>query len=56
MNRTIGFWETALRDAHQSLWATRMTSQMMEPILPTMDEAGYDVLGVAGSAGSLRGR
>jgi oxaloacetate decarboxylase alpha subunit len=50
MARKLHFWETALRDAHQSLWATRMTSEMMEPILPTMDEAGYRFLGVAGSA------
>ena len=27
-----------------------MTSEMMKPILPTMDQAGFDVLGVAGSA------
>ena len=50
MSRKLKFWETALRDAHQSLWATRMTSEMMESILPTMDKAGYDYLDVAGSA------
>ena len=50
MSRKLRIWETALRDAHQSLWATRMTSEMMEPIVPTMDEAGYGVMGVAGSA------
>lgn len=50
MSRKLRIWETALRDAHQSLWATRMTSDMMEPIIPTMDEAGYGVLGVSGSA------
>ena len=30
MSRKLRVWETALRDAHQSLWATRMTREMME--------------------------
>tara|TARA_Y100001960_G_scaffold158292_1_gene166406 strand:+ start:906 stop:2366 length:1461 start_codon:yes stop_codon:yes gene_type:complete len=50
MSRKLRIWETALRDAHQSLWATRMTSEMMEPIVPAMDDAGYGIMGVAGSA------
>ena len=33
--------ETALRDAHQSLIATRMTTEQMLPIIETMDKAGY---------------
>ncbi len=33
--------ETVLRDAHQSLIATRMTLAEMEPILAAMDEVGY---------------
>ncbi len=33
--------ETVLRDAHQSLIATRMTLAEMEPILSAMDEVGY---------------
>ena len=33
--------ETILRDAHQSLIATRMPSEEMEPILDTMDQVGY---------------
>ena len=48
--KKIEFWDTTLRDAHQSLWATRMTSAMMEPIVATMDDAGYWNLGLAGSA------
>lgn len=48
--KRIEFWDTTLRDAHQSLWATRMTTPMMEPILETMGRAGYWNLGVAGSA------
>ena len=33
--------ETVLRDAHQSLIATRMTMDEMLPILPLMDKVGY---------------
>jgi oxaloacetate decarboxylase alpha subunit len=33
--------ETVLRDAHQSLLATRMTMDEMRPILPLMDKVGY---------------
>jgi oxaloacetate decarboxylase (Na+ extruding) subunit alpha len=29
-----------LRDAHQCLWATRMTTAMMKDIAPRLDEAG----------------
>lgn len=37
----IRIWDTTLRDAHQSLWATRMTTAMMTPIAPEMDEVGF---------------
>ena len=33
--------ETVLRDAHQSLLATRMTTEQMLPIIDTMDKVGY---------------
>ncbi|MCR5329794.1 MAG: oxaloacetate decarboxylase subunit alpha [Lachnospiraceae bacterium] len=33
--------ETILRDAHQSLIATRMPTDLMLPIVPKMDEVGY---------------
>ncbi|MCH4007492.1 MAG: pyruvate carboxylase subunit B [Eubacterium sp.] len=33
--------ETVLRDAHQSLIATRMPSEEIEPVLDLMDEIGY---------------
>ena len=41
MTRTVGLIDTTLRDGQQSLWATRMTTAMMLPILPAMDEVGY---------------
>ncbi|MCL2084820.1 MAG: pyruvate carboxylase subunit B, partial [Oscillospiraceae bacterium] len=37
----IKITETVLRDAHQSLLATRMTLDEMLPILPLMDKAGF---------------
>ena len=42
--------ETVLRDAHQSLIATRMTTEEMVPILETMDAVGYHALEVWGGA------
>jgi pyruvate/oxaloacetate carboxyltransferase len=41
MGRTVGLIDTTLRDGSQCLWATRMTTAMMLPILPLMDEAGF---------------
>ena len=37
----IGFTETVLRDANQSLIATRLPFAKFADILPTMDKAGY---------------
>ena len=37
----VQFTETVLRDASQSLIATRMPIKVMEPILETLDKAGY---------------
>ena len=42
--------ETVLRDAHQSLIATRMPSSEMEPILDTMDQIGYNAVECWGGA------
>ena len=36
--------ETVLRDAHQSLIATRMTTEQMLPIIDKMDKAGFHAL------------
>ena len=33
--------DTTLRDGQQSLWATRMTTDAMLPILPVLDSAGF---------------
>jgi oxaloacetate decarboxylase alpha subunit len=42
--------DTTLRDAHQSLWATRMEIGDMLPILESMDNLGYWALEVWGGA------
>ncbi|MDD6312350.1 MAG: oxaloacetate decarboxylase subunit alpha [Firmicutes bacterium] len=42
--------ETVLRDSHQSLIATRMTTEEMLPILPALDEVGYNALECWGGA------
>ena len=39
--KPIKITETILRDAHQSLIATRMTTEQMLPIVDTMDKVGY---------------
>ena len=48
--KKINIIETALRDAHQSQFATRMTTEQMLPILETMDQAGYYALEAWGGA------
>ena len=42
--------ETVLRDSHQSLVATRMTTEQMLPILEQMDKVGYHALEAWGGA------
>jgi oxaloacetate decarboxylase alpha subunit len=39
--RRVRITDTTLRDAHQSLWATRMRTSEMIPILETIDEVGF---------------
>lgn len=46
----VNFTETVLRDANQSLIATRMPFSDFEPILSTMDKAGYYSLECWGGA------
>ena len=42
--------ETILRDAHQSLIATRMTTEQMLPIIEKMDQVGYHAVECWGGA------
>ncbi len=41
VKKPVGITETVLRDAHQSLIATRMPTELMLPIVETMDKVGY---------------
>ncbi len=49
-NKGVKITETALRDAHQSLVATRMTTEKMLPIIEKMDKVGYHSLEAWGGA------
>ena len=46
----IGITETVLRDAHQSLIATRMTTEDMLPMLDDLDKIGFHSLECWGGA------
>lgn len=48
--KKIEFTETILRDAHQSLMATRMSYEDMAPALELLDKAGYRALECWGGA------
>lgn len=48
--KPVKITDTTLRDAHQSLWATRMRTEDMLPILTDLDEAGFFSLEVWGGA------
>ncbi len=50
MINNINITETVLRDGHQSLMATRLSTEDMLPIIKTMDEAGYYSLEMWGGA------
>ena len=42
--------DVTLRDAHQCLWATRMTTAMMRDIGPLLDRAGFEAIDLVGGA------
>lgn len=42
--KTITFVDTTLRDAHQSMWNGQMTTAMMLPIAPVIDQVGFESL------------
>lgn len=50
LKKEIKFTETILRDAHQSLIATRLTTDEMLPILTKLDKIGYNALEAWGGA------
>ncbi len=46
----IKITDTSLRDGHQSLWATRMATDDMLPVLAALDDIGYHSLEMWGGA------
>jgi pyruvate/oxaloacetate carboxyltransferase len=44
------FIDVTLRDAHQCLWGTRMTTATMTPIVDVIDRAGYAFINILGGA------
>ena len=50
VKRPLKITETVLRDAHQSLVATRRTTEEMLPIIETMDKVGYHAVECWGGA------
>jgi oxaloacetate decarboxylase alpha subunit len=48
--KPVKITDTTLRDGHQSLWATRMKTEEMLPILPQLDSVGYWSLEMWGGA------
>jgi oxaloacetate decarboxylase alpha subunit len=50
MSNDYGLIDVTLRDAHQCLWSTRMTTPMMTPILSRIDDVGYAFVNILGGA------
>lgn len=48
--KPFGLIDVTLRDAHQCLWSTRMTTEMMTPILSAIDRVGYAYVNILGGA------
>ncbi|MBZ8133190.1 pyruvate carboxylase subunit B [Afifella sp. IM 167] len=50
MSRKVRLIDVTLRDAHQCLWATRMTTGMMKELAPRLDRAGFEAIDLVGGA------
>ncbi len=50
MSHSVKIIDLTLRDAHQCLWATRMTTAMMKDIAPRLDQAGFEAIDLVGGA------
>ena len=51
--KDLNFVDQTLRDAQQSLWGFKMTTDMLAPILPVMDEVGYKAIATVGARGMI---
>ena len=45
----VKFVDTTLRDGHQCLWATRMSTAMMRPIMKPMGRIGFEAIEIMGA-------
>ena len=50
MTRSVEIIDLTMRDAHQCLWATRMTTAMMKDIAPLLDRSGFEAIDLVGGA------
>ena len=50
MTRRVRLIDVTLRDAHQCLWATRMTTAMMRTLAGRLDRAGFEAIDLVGGA------
>ena len=48
--RNVSLIDVTLRDAHQCLWATRMTTAMMGEVAADLDGAGFEAIDLVGGA------
>lgn len=48
--KRMKYVDVTTRDGHQSLWATRMTNDMILPIMRHMDTVGFDWINLEGGA------
>ena len=51
--KRVDFVDQTLRDAQQSLWGFKMTTDMLAPILPVMDQVGYKTIATVGARGII---
>ena len=49
MPQRLKIFDTTLRDGHQCLWATRMPTAMMLPVIETFDRAGFGAIELMGN-------
>jgi oxaloacetate decarboxylase alpha subunit len=49
----VHFIDQTLRDAQQSLWGFRMSTDQLVPILPALDQVGYRVVSTVGARGMI---
>ena len=50
MTKSVKLIDVTIRDGHQCLWATRMTTAMMKDIAPRLDAAGFEAIDLVGGA------